>query len=207
MAFRFLALILAAATAIVFIAQGIIPGLTDSLVLVSGEAAGRPWILVTSIFLHGSLSHLLGNMFALVVFGIVLENIIGSKKFAALYLASGVIASMVSTNFYASALGASGAIFGVLGALAAIRPRLIVWTYGVPMPMVAATAFWFLLDIAGTFYPSSTANMAHIAGLLFGVFVGFVVLSKYRERFKKSKGRRTQLVSDKEFIEWEDGRM
>ena len=63
-----------------FIAQRAIPGFTEQFVLVSAEVVGRPWTLITAIFLHGDLQHLLFNMFALVLFGMILESIVGRKK-------------------------------------------------------------------------------------------------------------------------------
>ena len=155
------------------------------------------------MFLHGDMTHLLGNMFALFLFGLILENAIGSKKFTLLYFASGIVAGAASIFFYDSTLGASGAIFGILGALAVLKPRMIVWTYGVPMPMVAAVGFWLILDILGVFYPSNIANMAHIAGLAFGAAIGISLLRKYREaQAKKYENEKT--IDDNEFNKWED---
>ncbi|MBI4162704.1 MAG: rhomboid family intramembrane serine protease [Candidatus Aenigmarchaeota archaeon] len=201
MSFRFIALILCAVCVLVFIVQSIIPGFTDNFVLVSKDAASRPWILVTSIFLHGDLGHLLGNIFALGVFGSILEKFIEARKFAIVFFASGIIANIISLPFYAAALGASGAIFGLLGMLAAMKPKMMVWTYGVPMPMFMAAGFWLLLDIAGVFYPSSIANVAHISGLIFGTIAG--IFSRKPEGGTKND----KSISDEEIDEWEKGWM
>ena len=195
-------LILVLVTVIIFITQLSVSGFTESFLLASSDVFSRPWILITSVFLHGSVIHLFGNMFALGLFGLILEHNIGTKRFLAIYFASGLIASFVSTYFYDSSLGASGAIFGILGTLAAIRPRMIVWTYGVPMPMFVAAIFWMLLDIVGAFYPSSIANIAHIAGLIFGVAVGMKIRKAYSEEEKTKK--KDKSVSDEEFNKWED---
>lgn len=195
----YIPLLLVAVNFAVFALQYLVPGLTESFLLDSSAVAERPWILVTSMFLHGSHAHLIGNMFALALFGLMLENIIGSRKFLAVYFAAGIISGIAAAFFYDSTLGASGAIFGVLGMLAALRPKMIVWTYGVPLPMIAAAGLWLLLDILGVFYPTNVANMAHIAGLALGAAIG--AASKQKDW---SRPKRKKTMSDEEFEEWEE---
>lgn len=197
---RYFPLVLIGLCALVFVVQSIVLGFTDSLLLDSSLMLERPWTIVTSTFLHGSLSHLAFNMFALFIFGLLLEKFVGSKKFLAIYFVSGIIASLAAAAFYPQSLGASGAIYGVIGALAAIRPKMTIWTYGVPMPMVAAAGFYLLLDLAGLFYPSTVANAAHVAGLITGVIIGWSLrASNYTE-----KNEKTSEISNKEFNNWED---
>lgn len=186
--------------AIVFIVQSFVHGFTDFFLLNSSLIGERPWILITSVFLHGSLSHLAFNMFALFIFGLLLEKFIGSRKFLAVFFLSGLIASIASSFAYSSSLGASGAIYGVIGMLAVIRPKMLVWTYGVPMPMVAAAAFYLVLDLAGLFYPTEIANAAHIAGLVCGAVIGLMV----RKPEPKQETKREKILSDVEFKDWED---
>lgn len=195
---RYYTLLIAALCTVFFAVQSFIPGFTDTFV--NSDAIARPWTLVTSIFLHGSFSHLAFNMFALVLFGLILEGNIGSKKFLAVFFVSGIAASIAASLVYSSSLGASGAIYGIIGALAAIRPKMIVWAYGVPMPMVAAAAFYLLLDLGGMFFPSDVANAAHIAGLLVGAIIG-ISLRKGNNQERKIRAKN---VSEKEFEEWED---
>jgi membrane associated rhomboid family serine protease len=198
--FRFIALILCVICIVVFAVQNILPGFTDEYVLDASSLAAKPWILVTSIFLHGSVSHLLSNIFALGLFGSILERITGTRRFLMIFFGTGILASLASAAFYPSSLGASGAIFGVLGVLTALRPKMVVWTYGAPMPMIVAAAFWFLLDIGGAFYPSSIANMAHIAGMLAGIIIGLFM----RSGKKEEKPRQEKMLSKEELDEWED---
>jgi uncharacterized protein len=199
---RYAVFALIAINVIFFLVQNTVPGFTDSFVLVSSDVAARPWLLITSTFLHDGAAHILGNMFALFVFGIILENLVGTKKFLAIYFAAGLVASLAATLFYDVSLGASGAIFGVLGALAAMRPKMTVWTYGVPMPMVVAAGFWLALDIIGVFSPSNVANAAHIAGLIFGAAIGIALKIK-EPRQPKSASRRREL-SDEDLDQWEE---
>src|SRR3989344_4337282 len=189
---------LIAANAVVFIIQNLVGGFTGAFVL--HDIAQNPYTIISSMFLHGSLFHLLSNMFALFLFGLLLEHEIGTKRFLAIYFMSGIIAGIAGSLLYPSLLGASGAIFGIMGYLAAIKPRLTVWTYGVPMPMAVAAAFWLVLDAAGVFYPSDIANLSHIAGLLFGAAPG---LYSIRNRPKKEQQKR-RYVSEEDFRKWED---
>jgi len=201
--FYFSALMLCSAIVIVYIVQVFVPGFTENFLLDSSAIASRPWILVTSIFLHGSSAHLLSNLFALGMFGLLAEKATGTRKFLAVFFFTGLVANIAAAFFYSSSLGASGAIFGVMGVLAALRPRMVVWSYGVPMPMFIAAIFWFLLDLAGVFYPSSTANLAHIAGLATGIAIGMLM----RPRQKTDKKKEEKSLDDREFDEWEKGHM
>ncbi len=197
---RYYSLAIIIVCVVFFIIQSTAPSFTEAFILDSSAVSMRPWTLVTSIFLHGSLSHLAFNMFALFLFGLLLEKFIGSKRFLAVFFVSGLAASIAASFFYSSSLGASGAIYGVIGALAAIKPRMTVWTYGVPMPMVAAAGFYLLLDFAGLFYPTNVANAAHIAGLVTGVAIGLIT----RKPEPKQADRKENNVTEEEFDEWED---
>lgn len=186
---------------IFFAAQYVVPGFQDELTLVSSEVTSKPWTLVTSMFLHDGTDHLIFNLIALLIFGLVLETVVSKEHFLAIYFVGGMIASIAAAYAYPASLGASGAIMAVIGALAAMRPRMTVWAYSVPMPMVAAAIFWLSADLIGLFAPSNIANAAHIAGLLFGVAFGIAVRNKYPA--PKRSGRR-RILSDYEIDEWEE---
>jgi uncharacterized protein len=185
-----------------FILQSTIPGFTEAFLLQSSDVLFRPWILITSIFLHGDITHIMYNLFGLVLFGSILEKEIG-KYYLPLFFASGLMASLAATLFYPAALGASGALFGVMGALAMIKPRLTVWVIGVPMPMIMAAGVWLLIDIIGLYSPSGTANAAHIGGLLFGAAVAYFFFK--REEIHKKENN--SVLSEKEIDEWENEHM
>ncbi len=104
---------------ILFLTQLLISGFTE-LFLLNSSSYLQIWRFVTAIFLHGGLAHLLYNIFALALFGSMLERLIGSTRFLMVFFVTGVLANIVSVNFYDSSLGASGAIFGVIGALIVI---------------------------------------------------------------------------------------
>ena len=188
---------------IVFILQNIFQ-ITDEFALTGSEIFAKPWTLLTYIFLHGSLEHLFYNMLALVLFGLVLEKIIGDKNFLITFFASGIAAGIGSILFYSSSLGASGAIYGVMGALAVLRPRMTTYVgLGIPMPLVVAVILWSIGDIFGIFFPSDNiAYAAHIFGLVFGLAYGFYLRKYYRE---DAKSKTRSYIKEEEFRKWEDG--
>ena len=201
----------------VFVLQLFFPFITDLFLLQAQDIFTRPWILVTSIFLHGSLLHLLFNGFALALFGSLLEDIIGSKYFLSLFFIGGIIASLVfvlglpilsfiGMSSSGSALGASGAIFSVMGMLAVLRPTMTVWVSYMPMPLWVAALVWAGQDFFGIFIPDNIANFAHLGGLFFGVLIGFIYRKRYRERqMRRVQKKDSVMLSDKEIEQWEKG--
>jgi membrane associated rhomboid family serine protease len=84
------------------------------------------------------------------------------------------------------AVGASGAIYGVLGALAVLTPFAMVYIYGIiPMPMIAVAVIWGLLDFFGMFAPGDVAHGAHLGGLFVGVLYGFYLRATVKRRYRK----------------------
>jgi len=140
-------------------------------------AADAPWMFLTSIFLHADISHLFFNMLALFFFGSALERRIGGRALAVLFLASGIIGNIgymiTSVDPTIPVIGASGAIYGVMGALAVLAPLMMVFIYGmIPIPMILAAAVWGFLDFISLTSPSGIAYGAHLGGLSAGVLVG-----------------------------------
>jgi len=200
--FDFWSVRLAVVCVIIFALQTTVPSLTDGLALVSANALSQPWLFITSMFAHGSLEHLIYNMFALLLFGSILENIIGSRRWLAIFFISGIVAGIASAMFYPASLGASGAIFGLLGALAVLRPRMTVWAAGIPMPMAIAAGVWAAGDMLGLFVPSGIANAAHLAGLAVGLAVGLVLRKQFGEKVFVRKQHGPE-IEESEFRSWE----
>jgi len=187
----------------VFLLQLVFSPLTDQLVLVSAEVLYHPWILVTSIFAHASFEHLLFNMFALFLFGALLENIIGGRRWLIVFFVAGILGGLATVPFYDSSLGASGAIFGLMGALAVLRPRMVIYVSYVPLPMYVAVVFWAASDLLGLFVPSGIANTAHLAGLVIGLLAGFM----WRKEFGEAASARKRYdpdIPESRWREWED---
>ncbi len=172
-------------TVLIFLLQSALnPWLTNYFQLSMGTLPTQPWGLVTSIFLHASILHLFFNMLALFFFGPTLERRIGSTNFLMLYLGSGVLAGLAQIIMFPHypVIGASGAIFGVLGALTVLMPDMTVYLYIVPLKMKYVTILFAILDL----YPILTgsgdgiAHIAHLTGLAIGLAAGYW----YREKSK-----------------------
>jgi membrane associated rhomboid family serine protease len=133
----------------------------------------RPWTLVTYMFLHAGVAHLVFNMIGLFFFGPRLESRLGSKGFLWLYLLSGLGGAVFSLIFArdAGVVGASGAVYGVLLGFAMFWPRERIYIWGI-LPVEAWLLASFL--VFGSLYSgmnpgrgSNTAHFAHLGGLAF----------------------------------------
>ena len=188
--FRFYSLWLSLICILVFIFQNLIAGFTELFVLNEKVFLGEIWRFVSAIFLHGGVGHLLYNLFALLFFGFALEKLIGSRKFLIVFFGTGIIANMISVNFYSSSLGASGAIMGIIGVLAVIKPMMMVWAFGLILPMFLAAILWIIGDImrgVGIFGETNIGSIAHLSGVGVGILVGIFLRSKRIKRQKRIK--------------------
>lgn len=184
----------------VFIMQKLFAPLTDFFIIDHAKPF-EIWRYFTAIFIHGSLLHLILNLFGLLLFGFILEHEIGSKRFLIVFLATGIFSSIVSVFFYDRVLGASGAIFGIIGVLTILRPGMSVWAYSVPMPLFIASILWVTADVLGIVFPKDNiANIGHISGLAVGVLIGLYLRIK-NPRIKTKKDR---INIPEEYVrEWE----
>jgi membrane associated rhomboid family serine protease len=144
------------------------------------------WLaVITSMFLHGSLLHIGGNMLFLWVFGNNIEDTLGKVGFLLFYLAGGVVATLghvaLNLDSTVSLVGASGAIAAVMGAYLVLFPRARVYTivpllFFILLPLRAwlVLGFWFVLQFF-TDPNSGVAWAAHVGGFVFGVLVGLIV--------------------------------
>lgn len=169
---------------------------TDLLVLKKFDIMIRPWTLLTSMFLHGGFNHILFNMYVLFIFGPLIEQRIGSKRFITMYFVSGLLAAFVSQFIYPAALGASGAIMGMMGVIIILLPRLkVLFFFIIPMPLWIAGIVIIAIDIFGVFSPSGTANVAHLIGMAIGLLFGLYYKSK-RKKFNKRFHSKKHMDSD-----------
>lgn len=138
--------------------------------------SGQLWRLVAAMFLHIGILHLTLNLWALYQLGGVFELLFGSKRFALVYFVSGLTASLSSALFTRGiAAGASGAIFGVLGALIisirrSPRFRNAGWSSG----LVQQLMLWAGINIVIGFMVPGIDNAAHIGGFIAGLVLGFI---------------------------------
>ncbi len=150
------------------------------------QAFAKPWMFITSVFLHGGFGHLLFNMLVLFFFGILLEKEIGSFRFLIFYILAGIVGNLgylaftIITGNMIPALGASGALYGVFAALAVISPGIVVYAFFfVPMKIRWAFATFALIDILLIGADTGVARAAHLAGGLIGLVYG-IYLKKTR---------------------------
>jgi rhomboid protease GluP len=136
---------------------------------------GELWRLVTATFVHIGLLHLLLNLWALFQLGTVFEAMFGSVRFFVTYFAAGVFASLTSAVFTDStSAGASGAIFGILGALIVSIRRSPVWQHQAwTRGLIQQLIGWALINIFIGFTPGID-NAAHIGGFVAGLILGFI---------------------------------
>ena len=152
--------------------------------------------IFSSMFMHGGILHLAGNMLFLWVFGNNIEDSMGRLKYLLFYLLAGIVAvysqSLLDTTATVPTIGASGAVAGVLGAYALIHPRarvltlifLIFFITLIEIPAAVLLGIWFLLqflpavgqtaitDLAGD---PGVAYFAHVGGFIFGLADGEAV--------------------------------
>jgi membrane associated rhomboid family serine protease len=160
--------------------------------------------IFTSMFLHGSLLHLGGNMLFLWIFGNNIEDSMGRLTFVAFYLLGGLAALglqvVTDPNSMVPTVGASGAIAGVLGAYARLYPRarvvtlvfiVIIFTV-VTLPALLVLGLWFLLQLLPAFSEPITgagggvAYFAHIGGFLFGVLLIKLFANNVHEDYERA---------------------
>lgn len=146
------------------------------LTWVDGVDTGAYWQLMTSVFTHVDALHIAFNMFALYLLGPQLESMIGRARFLAIYLLSGLggsVAVLWLSEPYASTVGASGAIFGLMAALA-----VVIWKRGGnPQPIL----IWIAINVLITFTGRGISWQGHLGGFLTGLAIALVLVYAPRE--------------------------
>jgi membrane associated rhomboid family serine protease len=161
--------------------------------------------LISSMFMHGGIAHIAGNMMYLWIFGDNLENAMGHRKYLFFYLLCGVLASLahVFTSLYQNqnglipSLGASGAISGVLGGYLLLFPtrRVHVWVLlgTISLPAFIVVGLWFVFQVIngmgmlGSEEASGIAYAAHIGGFIAGFLLVKLFTNKTTELPDKSE--------------------
>lgn len=146
----------------------------------------EPYQLVSHMFAHGGFFHLLFNMFVLWMFGSLLEKAWGPKKFLIFYFACGLAAGVAHLLLeFSPAVGASGAIMGLLAAFAYLFPNTELIIFPIPLPVKAkyAVALIAAYDLFGGVY--SADNIAHFAHLG-GLVMGFILVLYWNKTNKKT---------------------
>jgi rhomboid protease GluP len=179
--------VLLGAIIVVFLVETALGGSTNMDVLVRLGAKvtaliveGEYWRLLTAMFLHIGLTHLFFNGYALLAIGTELERFFGSTRFVVVYFVSGLFGSLASYAFsYNLSAGASGAIFGIVGALAAFfmlhRDRLGAWG----RTRLANIAFLIVINLVLGFTRPGIDNLGHMGGLVSGFALGWALSPRY----------------------------
>ncbi len=153
------------------------------------------WTFLTSMFMHGNFFHLFVNMLSLFFIGSLVEKILGQKRYLWFYLISGLIAglffvllSLISpSDFNAYAVGASGALFGLVGLLVLLTPNLSVYVMFIPIPIkmkYAAPGLLIVLWIISATTSLGIGNTAHLGGLIAGLAYGLYLRTKYPNKIR-----------------------
>jgi membrane associated rhomboid family serine protease len=201
---------LVAANVIAFSAQLVLGSMTERIIQTFGFIPARflspeafryaPWevaiTLVTSLFLHGGLVHLFGNLIYLWVFGGAIEDVMGHVRFFFFYVACGAVGSLTHTVLFPAStipsIGASGSIAGLLGAFLVLRPHarivtlfpLVVYWAMAEIPAIVFLPVWFGMQFFNGFLSLEAARRvqevagiawwAHVGGFVFGAVVAGV---------------------------------
>ena len=166
------------------------------------QQAGGALATITSIFMHGGILHLVGNMLALWAFAQRVEDACGHWRFLAFYLTCGVVADIISTMSRSTesipGIGASGAVYGIMAAYLILFPKgkikvLIFWGFGfarIPFRAYWVILFFFLkeipvaLDVLLISIESSVAHWAHLGGFFAGTLIFLFLRPDAFHRFR-----------------------
>lgn len=148
--------------------------------------------LITSMFLHSGFDHIFNNMLVLALIGERLERTIGSKKYLIIYMLTGIFANVASIYMnmwqgqFVVGVGASGAIFGVVGAMA----YLVIRYRGANLGISPSRLLLFIgLSLYSGFQSYNVDNTAHIAGFISGVIMLFIIDTWFKNRRKRTRGK------------------
>jgi membrane associated rhomboid family serine protease len=188
-----------------YFVQQTMPGVTDALMFVPVYALARPWTIITYMFLHGPIMHILFNMLGLYFFGPRVEQRLGSSRFLWLYFLSGIAGALLHMWLAPQSpiIGASAAIYGVVLAFARFWPTDKIYIYGV-LPLEAR---WLvIITILYAIYSgmngsqAGAADFAHLGG-----YVGAYLYLKWLEETQGTKRFKQLAVSplpDRQLTNW-----
>ena len=151
---------------------------------------GRLHVFLTSIFLHAGPDHIVLNLLALLFFGKAVEETLGWKKLLLIFFASAIVGNLAVLSavllglmpYGAVTIGASGAVFGLLGVAMLVDPlEIVIYPYVVPVPLILVAVMYTIYNIGAFFTTVLTgaatdvAYVAHIGGLIAGLLMGFKI--------------------------------
>ena len=173
--------VLMAVNVLVFIATTIRPEAINSLGVTWSTFYSQPWTIVSAMFTHANIFHILFNMLALYFYGMYVLALVGEARFFLVYFIGGLVgnAFFLLTNHVDMAIGASGAVFALGGLLVVLVPRLKVMIFPIPVPM----DIWIAIIIFAVLSLSpGVAWQAHAGGLVTGLTAGYILKLQARHR-------------------------
>ncbi|MEE8353116.1 MAG: rhomboid family intramembrane serine protease [Dehalococcoidales bacterium] len=138
----------------------------------------QPWTLLTSMFIHAGFLHILMNMLMLYFFGRFVLGLLGENRFLFIYFVGGLAGSLVFVLIgpeFRTAVGASGALYAVMGTLAVLRPRIKVLVF-----FMIPVDLWMVVVAGALIVSQGIAWQAHLGGLALGLAAGFHFRKKER---------------------------
>jgi len=160
----------------------------------SNILAGRyVWTFLTSMFMHVGFFHLFANMLSLFFIGGLVEKLLGKKRYLWFYLIAGLFAGLffvgisyfLKTDLNTFAVGASGALFGLVGLLMLLTPNLPVYIMFIPIPIkmkYAAPGILVVLWLISITGNVPIGNTAHLGGLISGLVYGIYLRKKFPQK-------------------------
>ncbi|MFH1031482.1 MAG: rhomboid family intramembrane serine protease [Chloroflexota bacterium] len=142
----------------------------------------KPWTIITSMFVHDGFNHIFFNMFTLFFFGMYLVRLVGERNFLLIYFAGGILGGIFFLLILppsVPAVGASGAIYSLGGALAVLRPKLPVFIFPFPVPI----PLWIAVIGGALIISPGIAWQAHLGGLVLGLAAGYYLKQSGRYRW------------------------
>jgi len=136
---------------------------------------GKYYVIITSIFLHSDLSHLISNMFVLLIFGLVLEKEIGCRNYLLVFFMGAFFGDFLSSLVYPvsiPSIGASGGIFALITATMLIKPVPMEGFMPLPLGVIAIGYIFYAIIGLLTNYPPHVSQIAHLGGALIGMVYG-----------------------------------
>ena len=156
----------------------------------SATISSQPWTIVSAMFIHDGIYHILFNMISLYFFGMYVLALVGETRFFLVYFIGGIVGNALFMLLSPGtvAVGASGAIFALGGVLAVLVPRLKVMIFPVPVPMdlwIAILVIALISMLPGLYsggLMTGVAWQAHLGGLLTGIAAGYIFKRQARQR-------------------------
>jgi len=148
---------------------------------------GEVWRLFSAMFLHGSVEHLVGNAIGLYIVGMAAEHAYGRMEMAGVYIVSGLAGSVFSVLINPGpSVGASGAIFGLLGATIIFFLKYRVWFHLRDKRVGNVLLMWAGYSLFTAYFIPFIDNAAHVGGLIGGAFIGYSMTPKLMKSMSPS---------------------